>query len=408
MASKTLRTPLLPVTELEHSEFCRLDDDLAARPLAEEMAAHIRWQEIPPEYLHLDARQLDQRIGAARTALGNRLVVLGHHYQREEVIKYADLQGDSFKLAQHAASQEEAEYIIFCGVHFMAETADILSKPHQQVLLPNINAGCSMADMAPTDDALDCWDDLVNVLGEGAIVPITYMNSTAAIKALCGRSGGIVCTSSNAPELMAWGFEQAERILFLPDEHLGRNTAVKLGIPLEKVVLWNPFKPMGGLTEEQILEAKVILWRGHCAVHTRFRTAQIDAARQRFPDVNVMVHPECTHEVVQAADLNGSTEQIIKAVTEAPSGSVWAIGTEINLVQRLALGNPGKTVFSLDSVVCPCSTMYRIHPAYLTWVMEELLKGNVVNRIEVDSETKADAKLALQRMLDATADRNTD
>ena len=409
MTTKPLGTPLLPVTEYEHAEFCRTgeEQELDARPLAEEMAAHIRWQQIPGEYVHLDARALDARIGEARKALGQRVVILGHHYQREEVIKYADLQGDSFKLSQHAASQAEADYILFCGVHFMAETADVLSQEHQQVILPNMSAGCSMADMAATDDVLDCWDDLVDILGPGGIVPVTYMNSTAAIKALCGRNGGIVCTSSNAPAIVSWAYEQAPRVLFLPDEHLGRNTAAKLGIPLEQIVLWNPFKPLGGLRPEQVREARMILWRGHCAVHTRFRVKQIETAREQFPGVKVIVHPECTMEVVQAADENGSTEQIIRSVTASPPGSVWAIGTEINLVHRLALNNPDKTVFCLDPVVCPCSTMYRIHPAYVAWALEELVKGNVVNRVTVDDETKAAARVSLQRMLDVTARRTT-
>ena len=406
MATKMLRTPLLPVTEFEHAEFCRPEVDLEARPLAEEMsAAHIQWQQLPGEYAHLDASALDERIGVARKALGERVVILGHHYQREEVIKYADLQGDSFKLSQHAASQAAAEYIVFCGVHFMAETAEVLSQAHQQVILPNISAGCSMADLAPTDDVLDCWDDLMEALGPEGIVPVTYMNSTAAIKALCGRNGGIVCTSSNAAEIVAWANEQAPRVLFLPDEHLGRNTAIKLGIPVEQTVVWNPHKPLGGLTPDQLRDAKMVLWQGHCAVHTRFRVKQIEAARERFPGVNVIVHPECTMEVVQAADLNGSTEQIIKAVNGGEPGSVWAVGTEINLVHRLALHNPDKTVFCLDPVVCPCSTMYRIHPAYVAWVLEELLKGNVVNRIKVDPATQAESAIALQRMLDVTAQR---
>ena len=406
MATKMLRTPLLPVTEFEHAEFCRPEVDLEARPLAEEMsAAHIQWQPLPDEYTRLDASALDARIGAARKALGSRVVILGHHYQREEVIKYADLQGDSFKLSQQAASQAAAEYIVFCGVHFMAETAEVLSQAHQQVILPNISAGCSMADLAPTDDALDCWGDLMEALGPDSIVPVTYMNSTADIKALCGRNGGIVCTSSNAAEIVAWAYEQAPRVLFLPDQHLGRNTAVKLGIPVEQTVVWNPHKPLGGLTREQLRDAKMVLWQGHCAVHTRFRVHQIDAARERFPNVNVIVHPECTHEVVAAADLNGSTERIIEAVNGGAPDSVWAVGTEISLVHRLQLNNPDKTVFCLDPVVCPCSTMYRIHPAYVAWVLEELVVGNVVNQVAVDPVTKASAKLSLQRMLDVTAER---
>ncbi len=405
MAPHKLRTPVLPVTELEQAEFCRPNEQLEARPLAEEMSAHIQWQEIPGRYLHLDPADLDDRIYAARQRLGSRLVILGHHYQREEVIKYADFQGDSFKLSQLAAEQPGAEYIVFCGVHFMAETADILSADHQQVVLPNITAGCSMADMAPTDDVLDCWDDLMEVLGPGEVTPITYMNSTADIKALCGRHGGIVCTSSNATQTMAWALEQTERVLFLPDQHLGRNTALALGIPLEETALWNPFKRLGGLTPELVRRARVLLWRGHCSVHTRFRVSQVQTARKRYPNVRVIVHPECTMEVVQAADDTGSTEKIIKAVDEAPAGSAWAVGTEINLVHRLALRNPDKTVFCLDPVVCPCSTMYRTHPAYVAWALEEMADGNIVNRVAVGPETKASARVALQRMLDVTAER---
>ncbi|MDE2764801.1 MAG: quinolinate synthase NadA [Chloroflexota bacterium] len=405
MPAKTIGVPVLPASELEQGEFCRPGVDLEARPLAEEMGANIRWQSIPGEYARLDAAQLDARIGAARRALGSRAVVLGHHYQREEVIKYADLQGDSFKLSQHAASQAEAEYIVFCGVHFMAETADVLSADHQQVILPNLTAGCSMADMAPTDDVLDCWDDLAEVLGEGQVAPVAYMNSTADIKALCGRNGGIICTSSNAQAMMAWAFEQRPKVLFLPDEHLGRNTALALGVPEERIVVWNPWKRLGRLTEAQLREARVILWRGHCAVHTRFRVHQIDAARAQFPDVTVIVHPECTREVVEAADLNGSTERIIAAVNGGAPGSVWAVGTEINLVHRLQLLNPDKRVFCLDPVVCPCSTMYRIHPAYVAWVLERLVEGAVVNRVEVEPATKAEARASLQRMLDVTAAR---
>lgn len=405
MATKQLRTPLIPVTELEQGEFCRTDKDLGARPLVEEMGANVQWQPIPQEYTSLDAQALDERIGIARKKLGSRLVILGHHYQREEVIKYADLQGDSFKLSRYAASLGDAEFIIFCGVHFMAETADILSSDDQRVILPNITAGCSMADMAPTDDVLDCWDDLAGLLGAEALTPITYMNSTADIKALCGRNGGIVCTSSNAGLVMEWAFARRDKVLFLPDEHLGRNTALALGVDPQRIVVWNPWKAMGGLSPEQIEAAKVILWRGHCAVHTRFRVHQIDAARERFPNVNVIVHPECTHEVVAAADLNGSTERIIEAVNGGAPDSVWAVGTEISLVHRLQLNNPDKTIFCLDPVVCPCSTMYRIHPAYVAWVLEELVVGNVVNQVAVDPVTKASAKLSLQRMLDVTAER---
>jgi quinolinate synthase len=291
------------------------------------------------------------------------------------------------------------EIIVFCGVHFMAETADILSGPHQKVIVPNITAGCSMADMAPTEDVTDCWDDLNDVLGEGGILPVTYMNSTAAIKALCGRNGGIVCTSSNAPAVFRWAFERGERVLFLPDQHLGRNTGLKLGIPLEQMVLWNPFKPLGGRTPDELNQAKVVLWQGHCSVHTRFTVTQIERARAAYPDVNVVVHPECTMEVVEAADSDGSTEFIVRAVSEAPSGSTWAVGTEISLVNRLARENPDKLVFCLDSVVCPCSTMYRIHPAYLLWVLDGLLRDEVINQVSVEEETAHHARIALERML---------
>jgi quinolinate synthase len=267
------------------------------------------------------------------------------------------------------------------------------------VILPNLTAGCSMADMAQIDDVLDCWDDLQDVFGEGGVVPITYMNSTADIKALCGRNGGIVCTSTNAPATFQWALEQGERILFLPDQHLGRNTGLKMGIGLEEMLVWNPFKPLGGHTEAELSRAKLVLWQGHCSVHTRFTVPQIEEARRRFPEVNVVVHPECTMEVVDAADCNGSTEYIIKTVTEAPPGSVWAIGTEISLVNRIAAENADKTVFCLDSVVCPCSTMYRIHPAYLSWVLDGLTEGVVVNQIKVDDETAAQARVALDRML---------
>ncbi|MEE8442699.1 MAG: quinolinate synthase NadA [Dehalococcoidia bacterium] len=393
-----LRKPSVPITEIEQSAFCRADKSLASKPLAEEMKANVRWQNIPGEYVRLNPEELDKRITAARDKLGRRLVILGHHYQRDEVIQYADFRGDSFLLSQNAARQTEAEFIAFCGVHFMAETADILTAPHRQVILPNITAGCSMADMAPTDDVLDAWDDLTNVIGDG-LVPVTYMNSTASIKALCGRNGGIVCTSSNAARALGWALEQGERIFFLPDQHLGRNTALKLGIPLEQMVVWDPFKPLGGLSHDQIQQAKVILWQGHCSVHTRFKVSQIEEARRRYPNVVVIVHPECTREVVDAADMDGSTEFIVRTVNQAPTGSVIGVGTEINLVNRLAQENPDKTVFCLDPVVCPCSTMYRIHPAYLAWVLEALVEGKVINRITVDDETAQYARIALERML---------
>ena len=394
-----LREPTIPITEIEQSAFCQTDDELKSKSLDEEFQAGVRWQKLPISYMRTSPEELDRRIAEARVALGSQLVILGHHYQRNEIIKYADLRGDSFKLSQYAASHREAEKIVFCGVHFMAETADILSAPHQKVILPNLTAGCSMADMAQIDDVLDCWDDLQDVFGEGGVVPITYMNSTADIKALCGRNGGIVCTSTNAPATFQWALEQGERILFLPDQHLGRNTGLKMGIGLEEMLVWNPFKPLGGHTEAELSRAKLVLWQGHCSVHTRFTVPQIEEARRRFPEVNVVVHPECTMEVVDAADYNGSTEYIIKTVTEAPPGSVWAIGTEISLVNRIAAENADKTVFCLDSVVCPCSTMYRIHPAYLSWVLDGLTEGVVVNQIKVAGETAQQARVALDRML---------
>ena len=394
-----LREPTIPITEIEQSAFCQTDEELKSKTLEEEFKTGVQWQKIPISYLKKTPEELDARIFEARAALGDRLVVLGHHYQRNEIIKYADLRGDSLKLSQYAASQRDAEHIIFCGVHFMAETADILSAPDQNVILPNLTAGCSMADMAHIDDVLDCWDDLQELLGDGGITPITYMNSTAAIKALCGRNNGIVCTSTNAAATFEWAFQQSGRILFLPDQHLGRNTGVKLGIDPADMLVWNPFKPMGGHTEDALRAAKIILWQGHCSVHTRFSVAQIEEARRQHPDVNVVVHPECFMEVVQAADMNGSTEYIIKVIEESPPGSVWAVGTEISLVNRVAQTNPDKTVFCLDSVVCPCSTMYRVHPAYLSWVMDGLNEGVVVNRIKVEDETAEEARVALDRML---------
>jgi len=385
---------------LEHAAFCKTEDELPAKSLAEELSVNVRWQKISNEYLHLTAEELDQRIHKAKEKLGKSVAVLGHHYQREEVIKYADFQGDSFLLSQEAARLPDADYIVFCGVHFMAETACILCSPHQKVILPNITAGCSMADMAPMDDVDDAWEDLQDVLGDhGGIVPITYMNSIASIKALCGRTGGAVCTSSNAGAVMEWAFQQSQRVLFLPDQHLGRNTGLKLGMSLDEMVVWNPFKRLGGNTPEQLRAAKLILWQGHCAVHTRFTVKQIDAARDRYPDVTVLVHPECPMETVQAADLVGSTEFIRKAINEAPAGSKWAVGTEVSLVNRLALENPDKTIFCLDPVICPCSTMYRIHPAYVLWVLEGLIDGQVINQITVPDDIRKDAQVALERML---------
>ena len=394
------RIPTIPITEIEQSAFCQTDDELKAKTLEDEFGAGVRWQKLPVSYMRMSPEELDERIAEARAKLGGSAVILGHHYQRDEIIKYADYRGDSFNLSQFAASQKDAESIIFCGVHFMAETADILSAPYQSVILPNLTAGCSMADMARIDDVLDCWDDLQDALGDdGDIIPITYMNSTAAIKAHCGRNGGIVCTSSNAPATFEWALERGRRILFLPDQHLGRNTGLKMGIGLDEMVVWNPFKPMGGNSVDDLRNARLILWQGHCSVHTRFTVQQIEQARTAHPDVHVVVHPECTMDVVQAADSNGSTEYIKRVVADAAPGSVLAIGTEISMVNRLAAENPDKTIFCLDSVVCPCSTMYRIHPAYLSWVLDGLNEGVVVNRITVDDDTAEQARVSLDRML---------
>lgn len=375
-------------------------DALVPVPLSQE-PAFITWQQdIPKAYLDMSPEELDQRITRARAKLGKKLVILGHHYQRDEVIKFADFTGDSFKLSQLAAAQTNAEYVLFCGVHFMAESADILTPESVRVMLPNIAAGCSMADMADPDDVYAAWDEINEALaGESTVIPVTYMNSTASLKSFVGERNGIVCTSSNAGKTFNWAFERGDKILFFPDQHLGRNTGYQMGIPLDEMVLWNWRMPHGGLAPEQIRKAKVILWQGHCSTHQRFSVEQIEKARREHPGVNVIVHPETRWEVVQAADSWGSTEVIIKAVTEAPAGSVWAVGTEINLVNRLAKANPEKTVFCLDPVVCPCSTMYRIHPAYLAWVLEGLLQGHVVNEIKVDTETRKWSLVALERML---------
>lgn len=399
MATRT-HQPSIPLTEIEQSAFCRTEDQLPAKSLAEEQAVNVRWQDIPAQYLHCSVEELDQRIGIAKKTLGKSVTILGHHYQREEIIKYADFQGDSFLLSQEAASLAEAECIVFCGVHFMAETACILSASNQRVILPNITAGCSMADMAPMEDVDDAWEDLESVLGNrGGITPITYMNSIAGIKALCGRNNGAVCTSSNADKVMEWGFQQSDRVLFLPDQHLGRNTGLKMGIPLGKMVVWDPFKAMGGNTTEQLANAKLVLWKGHCSVHTRFSAGQIQAARERYPDIKVIAHPECPMETVDAADFVGSTEFIRSMINDAPAGSQWAVGTEVSLVNRLAINNPDKLIFCLDPVTCPCSTMYRIHPAYLLWVLEGLVDGKVINEITVPEQTQVEARVALDRML---------
>ncbi|QID35999.1 quinolinate synthase NadA [Streptomyces albus] len=342
------------------------------------------------------------RARAAKEALGDRVFVLGHHYQRDEVIAFADVTGDSFKLAKDAAARPQAEYIVFCGVHFMAESADILTVDTQQVVLPDLAAGCSMADMATAEQVAECWDVLTEAGVAGTTVPVSYMNSSADIKAFTGRHGGTICTSSNARRALDWAFSQGEKVLFLPDQHLGRNTAVRdLGMSLDDCVVYNPHKPGGGLTPQQLRDAKMILWRGHCSVHGRFSLDSVDEVRARIPGVNVLVHPECKHEVVAAADHVGSTEHIIKTLEAAPAGSSWAVGTELNLVRRLAnrFAEQDKQIVFLDRTVCFCSTMNRIDLPHLVWALESLVDGRVVNRIQVDAETEKYAKLALERML---------
>ena len=344
--------------------------------------------------------QLVARAVTARQQLGSKAMVLGHHYQRDEVIAFADIRGDSFKLAQAAADNSQAEFIFFCGVHFMAESADILTTANQKVILPDLAAGCSMADMATASQVADCWQVLEKVGVAKITTPITYMNSSAAIKAFTGKNHGAVCTSSNAARAMKWAFEKGEKILFLPDQHLGRNTAIlSLGLSLTDCVVYNPWKPNGGLTDDQIKAAKVILWRGHCSVHGRFNMQNIVEVRQKLPGVKVLVHPECQHDVVSNADVVGSTEMIIKTVTQSPAGSKWAIGTELNLVQRLANENPDKQVVFLDKTVCYCSTMNRIDLPHLVWAMESLVNGRLVNQIKVKDEVAKYAKVALDQML---------
>jgi quinolinate synthase len=346
---------------------------------------------------------LVERARAAKEALGERVFVLGHHYQRDEVIQFADVTGDSFKLARDAAGRPEAEFIVFCGVHFMAESADILTSPDQIVVLPDLAAGCSMADMARLPQVEDCWDALADAGVAESVVPVTYMNSSADIKAFCGRNGGAVCTSSNADVALEWAFDQKPdaKVLFLPDQHLGRNTAVlKLGLGLDDCVVWDPRQPGGGVSAEELAAARMILWKGHCSVHGRFSAEVVDELREKRPGIQVLVHPECTHDVVTRADLVGSTEFIIKTIEAAPAGSVWAVGTELNLVQRLAREHPDQEIVFLDRNVCYCSTMNRIDLPHLVWALESLVDGVVVNRISVDPDTERFAQVALQRMLD--------
>ncbi|MCM3779397.1 quinolinate synthase NadA [Microbacterium hydrocarbonoxydans] len=369
-----------------------------------------RQGELPAEYREATEEELDRRIRAAKEMLGDRAVILGHFYQREEVVRHADYVGDSFQLATAAKDRLDAEAIVFCGVHFMAETADLLSGPDQAVVLPNLAAGCSMADMADIDQVEDCWEQLADVLGDldeqdedgrVPVIPVTYMNSSAAIKGFVGRHGGIVCTSSNAQTVLEWAFERGRRVLFFPDQHLGRNTAKAMGVPLSQMPMWNPRKPLGGSTEAELADSRVILWHGFCSVHRRFTVGQIEQARREHPDVRVIVHPECPMEVVDAADEAGSTDYIRRAIAAATEPTTFAIGTEINLVRRLAAQFPQHEIFCLDPVVCPCSTMYRIHPGYLAWVLEELVAGRTPNRIQVPSDVAVPARVALERMLAA-------
>lgn len=343
---------------------------------------------------------LVKRAQIAKEILGKKVMILGHHYQRDEVIQFADITGDSFKLAQAAASNRDAELIVFCGVHFMAESADILTSAEQQVILPDLAAGCSMADMASLNQVREAWKVLEDLQLSSSTIPVTYMNSSAAIKSFTGENGGTVCTSSNAERAMRWAFEQGERILFLPDQHLGRNTAVRLlGLSLDDCVLYNPWKPRGGLTDDQLRNAKVILWRGHCSVHGRFSIQNVLDRRAEIPGVSILVHPECPHDVVMAADFVGSTETIISTVRNAPTGSKWAVGTELNLVKRLATENPDKEIHFLDKTICYCSTMNRIDLPHLVWALESLVAGDIVNVITVDEKTSHYSKLALERML---------
>ena len=357
-------------------------------------------QPLPEKYLGLDDEEMDRRIATARATLGSRLLILGHHYQRDEVIRFADYVGDSFKLSRYCSARPEADFIVFCGVHFMAESADVLSAPHQRVILPDLAAGCSMADMAEIDQLETCWSEL-SAMGVDSVIPVTYMNSSAAIKAFVGERGGIVCTSGNAAGVLNWAWARGQRILFLPDQHLGRNTAYKMGVPLDRMQVWDPHEIDGGLTPEQARHSRLLLWKGHCSVHTRFTAQQIEMVREQHPGVRVIVHPEVPWEVVQAADDSGSTEYILKAVRDSAPGSVWAVGTEVHLVSRLADEvAPGKTVLSLDQLGCLCSTMFRVSPNHLLWIVEELIEGRVHNQIVVPDERKHWVKVALSRMLE--------
>ena len=357
---------------------------------------------LPERYSAATDDELAAMIEAAKTELGSRLFVLGHHYQRDDVMRWADARGDSFGLSRLAAGQTEAEFIVFCGVHFMAESADVLTGDHQKVVLPDLNAGCSMADMADIDQVEEAWEDLARVIDVERLVPVTYMNSAAALKAFVGRHGGAVCTSSNARAVLTWALQQGERVLFFPDQHLGRNTGFELGYGADEMSVWNPRLALGGLTDREVKESALLLWKGHCSVHQRFRPEHVEAFRAEHPGGIVMIHPECAHDVVELGDVVGSTDAIIRAVAAAPSGSVIGVATEIHLVNRLHNESPDKTVICLDPLVCPCSTMSRIDPPHLAWVLEGLVEGEVRNQIVVDADTAAWAKVALERMLAIT------
>ena len=353
---------------------------------------------LPEHYFDASEDETAHKIATAKEILGRKLVILGHHYQRDEVIRWADYTGDSYKLARYGADRRDADFIVFCGVHFMAESADILAADHQRVILPNMTAGCSMADMADIHQVEECWAHLTRIVPE-RIIPITYMNSAANLKAFVGEHGGAVCTSSNARTVLDWAFQQGDKVLFFPDQHLGRNTGLRMGIPGEQMVVWDPWALCGGAPAHEYRDARILLWKGHCSVHGRFTVDQIRQARADFPGIRVVVHPECVQEVVDAADDFGSTERIVKLVQASEPGAQFAIGTEINLVNRLAHEHPGKRIICLDPVVCPCSTMYRIHPAYVRWVLDNLLDGRVKNEIVVADDIKRWARVALDRML---------
>ncbi len=384
------------------------EDDVVPQPV-------VRPGQLPVAYQRMSDEELHRRIADAKQTLGEHVVVLGHFYQRDEVVQYADFVGDSFQLANAALTKPDAQTIVFCGVHFMAETADILARAEQQVILPNLAAGCSMADMADEASVEAAWAEITGVFGDMGpdadgkvpVIPVTYMNSSAALKAFCGRHGGIVCTSSNAETVLEWAFERAHRVLFFPDQHLGRNTAKAMGVPLEQMPMWNPRQPLGGNDEAAVRDARVLLWHGFCSVHKRFTVAQIDQARAEHPGCKVIVHPECPMPVVDAADAAGSTDAIRKFVEASSPGDVIAIGTEINMVNRLAAQYPDRTIFCLDPVICPCSTMYRIHPGYLAWVLDGLVEGEVRNQVSVPAQVAADAKVALERMLAARPKENS-